>query len=201
MEYSALKSRAIKEVFVAAVRAGRRSSCTKSQPYLHKCKMQKKRKRSVFCMMFRTRMHVWCLKAAKVIPLQVDRNLMLYLPRLTVLVTIVADRPGAWFPGPLGPYLAWFPAICLRRDFKRAKVPGNPMKSPFCFGVFWGGHIQKKNIFASRQPNHVKHLLSGQLLTGNFHSLRSPPGDPRGAYCSNFSIQKLPPTRFRVFVR
>jgi hypothetical protein len=37
--------------------------------------------------------------------LQVDRNLMLYLPRLTVLVTIVADRPGAWFPGPLGPYL------------------------------------------------------------------------------------------------
>jgi small GTP-binding protein len=77
VEYSALKSRAIKEVFVAAVRAGRRSSCTKSQPYLHKCKMQKKRKRSVFCMMFRTRMHVWCLKAAKVIPLQVDRNLML----------------------------------------------------------------------------------------------------------------------------
>ena len=42
---------------------------------------------------------------------QVDWNLMLYLPRLAVLVTIVADRPGAWFPGPLGPYQAWFPGI------------------------------------------------------------------------------------------
>jgi hypothetical protein len=30
----------------------------------------------------------------------VDRNLMLYLPRLAVLVSIEADRPGAWFPGP-----------------------------------------------------------------------------------------------------
>jgi hypothetical protein len=38
--------------------------------------------------------------------LQVDQNLMLYLPRLAVLVTIVTDRPGAWFPGPLGPYQA-----------------------------------------------------------------------------------------------
>jgi hypothetical protein len=42
---------------------------------------------------------------------QVDGNLMLYLPRLAVLVRIEADRPGAWFPGPLGPYQAWFPAI------------------------------------------------------------------------------------------
>ena len=32
---------------------------------------------------------------------QVDRNLMLFLPRLAVLVRIEADRPGAWFPGPL----------------------------------------------------------------------------------------------------
>jgi hypothetical protein len=30
-------------------------------------------------------------------------NLMLCLPRLTVLVSIEADRPGVWFPGPLGP--------------------------------------------------------------------------------------------------
>jgi hypothetical protein len=72
---------------------------------------------------------------------------MLYLPRLTVLVTIEADRPGAWFPGPLSPYEAWFLANWLSRDFKRAKVPGNPMKSPFCFGVFWGV-ILKKNIFS-----------------------------------------------------
>jgi hypothetical protein len=71
---------------------------------------------------------------------------MLYLPQLTVLVTIEADRPGAGFPGSLGPYLTRFPAICLSRDFKRAKVPGNPMKTPFCFGVFWGV-IFKKNYF------------------------------------------------------
>jgi hypothetical protein len=69
---------------------------------------------------------------------------MLYLPRLTVLVTIEAGRPRAWFSASLSPNQAWFPAICLSRDFKRAKVPGNPMKSPFCFGVFWGV-IFKKN--------------------------------------------------------
>jgi hypothetical protein len=35
----------------------------------------------------------------------------LHLPRLAVLVSIEADRPWAWFPGPLGPYAAWFSAI------------------------------------------------------------------------------------------
>jgi hypothetical protein len=34
-------------------------------------------------------------------------------PRLTVLVTIVADRPRAWFPGPLGPYLTCFFLVFL----------------------------------------------------------------------------------------
>jgi hypothetical protein len=68
------------------------------------------------------------------------------------------------------------------------------MGTPFCFGVFWGSY-SKKTIFASRQKNHVKHLLSGlnKLLKGSFHSIRSPPGDPRGACCRNFSIQKLHP--------
>jgi hypothetical protein len=79
--------------------------------------------------------------------LQVDRDLMLYLPRLAVLVTIVADRPGAWFPGQLGPYQACFPAICLSRDFKHAKMPGNPIETPLCFGVFWGV-IFKKKLFS-----------------------------------------------------
>jgi len=69
-----------------------------------------------------------------------DRNLVLCLPRLTVLVSIEADLPGAWFPGPLGPYHVWFSGIGLNRDFERVKVPGNPMKSPFCFGVFWGSN-------------------------------------------------------------
>jgi hypothetical protein len=41
----------------------------------------------------------------------VDRNLVLCLPRMTVLVSIEADRPGAWFPGQLGPYQARFSAI------------------------------------------------------------------------------------------
>ena len=81
---------------------------------------------------------------------------MLYMPRLTVLVSIEADRPGAWFPGPLGPCQAWFPEILLSRDFKRAKVPVNPMKTPFCFECkvkngehmrLFEGQIQKKNYF------------------------------------------------------
>jgi hypothetical protein len=32
------------------------------------------------------------------------------------------------------------PGIGLSRDFKRVKVPGNPMKSQFCVGVFWGSN-------------------------------------------------------------
>jgi hypothetical protein len=72
---------------------------------------------------------------------------MLFLPRLAVLVRIEADRPGAWFPGPLGPYLTWFPAIYLSRDFKLAKVPGNPMETPFVLASF-GGSYSKKSIFA-----------------------------------------------------
>ena len=81
--------------------------------------------------------------------------------RLTVLFTIEADRPGARFLDRLGPYQAWFPAIYLSRDFKRAKMPGNPTKSPFGFGVFLRVKFKKKTIFDSIQPNHVKHLLSG----------------------------------------
>jgi len=84
-------------------------------------------------------------KSMRVMPLclQVDRNLMLYLPRLAVLVTIEADRLGAWFPGPFGPYQALFPGICLSRDFKLAEVPVNTKKTPFCFGVFWGVLFKK----------------------------------------------------------
>jgi len=98
---------------------------------------------------------------------------MLYLPRLAVLDSIEADRPGAWFPGPLGPCAAWFPGIDISRDFERVKVPGNPIKSPFCFGVLFGGRILAITICARRQPNHVKHLLSGlcKVLKGTFHLL------------------------------
>jgi hypothetical protein len=87
-------------------------------------------------------------KSMRVMPLclQVDRNLMLYLPRLAVLVTIEADRLGAWFPGPLGPYLTLYSAIYLSRDFKRSKMPGNPMKSPFDSGVFLGVKFKKTNL-------------------------------------------------------
>jgi hypothetical protein len=52
---------------------------------------------------------------------QVDRNFALYLPRLAVLVSIAADRPGAWFPGSLGPYQALFPGIDLSRDLKNVR--------------------------------------------------------------------------------
>jgi hypothetical protein len=43
--------------------------------------------------------------------IQVDRNLVLCLPRLYVLATIEADRPGDWFLGSLGLYLTFFSAI------------------------------------------------------------------------------------------
>jgi len=56
---------------------------------------------------------------------------VLCLPRLIVLVSIQADRPGAWFPGLLGPYPTWFPGIGLRirtrktgRNFERVIMPG-----------------------------------------------------------------------------
>ena len=117
---------------------------------------------------------------------------MLCLPRLTVLVSIEADRPGAWFPGPLGPCAAWFPGIDFSWGFERVKVPGNPMKSPFCFWCLLG-QILAITIWARRQPSHVKHLLSGlyNLLKYNFYSLRSPPGDTRVAHCSHFSVRIL----------
>jgi len=67
-----------------------------------------------------------------------DLNLALYLPRLAFLVSIEADRPAAWFPGPLGPYAALFTGIDLSRDFERVKVFENPMKSPFCFWCLLG---------------------------------------------------------------
>jgi hypothetical protein len=116
---------------------------------------------------------------------------------MAFLVSIEADRPGAWFPGPLGPYAAWFPGIDLSCDFDRVKVPGNPMKSPFCFWSF-GGQILAITICARRQPNHVNLLLSGlyNLPKNNFLSLGSPPGDPRVARCNHFSVRILPPISF-----
>jgi hypothetical protein len=72
---------------------------------------------------------------------------------------------------------------------------GKPHEKSVLFLASFGGHIPKKNSFASRQPNYVKHLLSGlnKLLKGNFRSLGPAPGDPRDVCCSYFSIQKLPP--------
>jgi hypothetical protein len=91
-------------------------------------------------------------------------------------VPAATDRPR-----PFAPYHAWSSGISLSRYFEPVKVPGNPMKSPFCYGVF-GGQTLAITICASRQPNHVKRLLSGlnNLLKGTFHLIVSSPGDPRG---------------------
>jgi hypothetical protein len=127
--------------------------------------------------------------------------LALYLPRLTVLVTIEADRPGAWFPGSLGPYLTCFPAIELSRDFKLAKVPGNPIKSSFCFGVFWRV-IFKKSICASRQPNHVKTLAEWPQYTTKrkLQLIGLSARRPQGRVMQPFFDPKIAP-RYRVFDR
>jgi len=38
---------------------------------------------------------------------------------VTVIISIKADRPGAWFPGLSGPYPTWLPGIGgLIRDFE-----------------------------------------------------------------------------------
>ena len=90
--------------------------------------------------------------------------------------------------------------ISLSRDFELVKVPGNPMKSPFCFGVFRGQILAITICARRRQPKHVKHLLSGlnNVLKGNFHSLGLPPGDPRVARCSHFRSEFC--IRFRFFL-
>ena len=74
-----------------------------------------------------------------------ERNLVLCLPRLAVLVSIEADRSGAWFPGLLGPCAARFPGTGLSQDFERVKVPGTPTESPFCFCFFSGVKFINKN--------------------------------------------------------
>jgi hypothetical protein len=71
-----------------------------------------------------------------------------------------AYRPGAWFPGPLGPYHSWIPGIGYNWDFERVKVPWNPDKKSVLF-LYLLGQIISITICAHRQPNYVKHLLSG----------------------------------------
>ena len=78
---------------------------------------------------------------------RVDRNLGLCLPRLSVLLSIEANRPRAWSSGPLGPYQAWFTGIQLISKFERVKAPGNPTKSRVGLLLFWGS---KSNI------NHLR---------------------------------------------
>jgi hypothetical protein len=57
-----------------------------------------------------------------------------------------------------------------------------------------GGQTLAITICASRQPNHVKHLLSGlsNLLKGTFPFLVLLPGDSRGVRCSHFLVLILP---------
>ena len=53
------------------------------------------------------------------------------------------------------------------------------METPFVLTSF-GGSYSKKSIFASRQPGHVKHLLSGlyDLLKYTLHSKGHRPATP-----------------------
>ena len=64
---------------------------------------------------------------------RVDRTLALYLPRLSVLLSIEANRPRAWFSGPLGQYQAWLTGIQLISEFERLKslIINAPRKESF----------------------------------------------------------------------
>ena len=123
-----------------------------------------------------------------------DRNLALYLAQQLVLTSIDANRPEAWFLGPLGLYAAWFPCICLISDFEQVKASGNPTKSPFRFGVIWGVKI-KKNHFLRIQPIYVKCLLSDmcKVLKYNFHRLGILRGKVKGVSNNIFLVRNLPP--------
>ena len=59
------------------------------------------------------------------------RNLAGYLARHAVLIGIDANRPGAWFPGLLGLYNAWFPSIELPADFEPGFKP-KPLEIGTC---------------------------------------------------------------------
>jgi hypothetical protein len=45
--------------------------------------------------------------------------------------------------------------------FQACESAGKPHENTFLIWRLLGGHIQKNIIFARRQPNHVKNLLSG----------------------------------------
>jgi hypothetical protein len=68
-----------------------------------------------------------------------------YLPRLAVLVSIEADRPGAWFPGPLGQYKAWFPPSSLVGTLNVESAGKPHEKSVFVLASFGGSYSKKKN--------------------------------------------------------
>jgi hypothetical protein len=64
--------------------------------------------------------------------------------------------------------------------------------------MFQWSQVLAITIFAHKQPNHLKHLLSGlyNLPNGIFHLLVSSPGDPRGVRCSHFLVRILPAITF-----
>ena len=91
------------------------------------------RRRGIDVISYTTRQHI-CSHEYRV-----DRNLGLYLPQLSVLLSIESNRPRAWFPGPLGPYQAWFTGIHLISEFERVKAPVEYLNSLARYeqAVFW----------------------------------------------------------------
>ena len=84
-------------------------------------------------------------------------------------------------------FLAASLAARYRSDRNLALYLPRPHERYVLFLVSFGGKILAITTCARRQPNHVKHLLSGlyNLLKENFHLLRLPPGDPRVARSSH----------------
>ena len=84
--------------------------------------------------------------------------------------------------------------ICLSRDFEQVKVLGNPTKVRCFIWYLLRAQILTITTCAGRQPNHIKHIMSGlgNLLKGTSHLLLSSPGDPRGVRCSQVSVRIFP---------
>jgi hypothetical protein len=101
---------------------------------------------------------------------QVDRNLVLCLPRMAVLVNIEADRPGTWFPGPLAHITPGFPAFSLVGTLNEST--GKPHENSVLFWRLLGGHIPKNSIFAFRKYRGSPHLRNSGKVARYLYLLR-----------------------------
>ena len=83
---------------------------------------------------------------------------MLYLPRLAVLVSIEADRPGDWFPGPLVHIKLGFLPSSLVGTLNIRKYRETPWKLLFVLASF--GESYSKKIYFRKYTAESRKTLA-----------------------------------------